>query len=1853
MKLRSIRWAAAALLLLPATAPAQDVTIAFSEIESRLRVSIEQSPEAIDLAWLAGQTGLDFLRDVRIQGAKLAVDSASKSLTVSGTAKVLSVEASVLLVATEHEGKTLLGLGLQIGALWLSELMPKLAGTALQKTSLSGVVLLMGHARLTIPKDKVPASMATFFGEHEVRFVRGTAFHGTLDPRAIPSLPEALSALRIKADPLPIHGSIEERKDGGLAFEAELPAATPPGYPPWLKCTRRVLEITSVPEIRIRDTVECTLEKATRTFALEGAVGGEQLSMSGRMVGDWEKPFGVTWLTLREPGLSLSVASDGKTTAGLSGVFDLGAKSVRTAVTVEGTGKSLVASFRAELEGKLTFSDLADFAEKRLGRKLFDGPLPSGLPELEGVHVAFKAGDDLSLTVGGKVRVLGHEAEALYTVVIDAEGKPASIVGFNLKDWMPSLSLGGGGGGAGGSGSKGSSGLEGFKFPSSLFMFGGRKMKIPSSGLSLDARAFFARGFGFGGGGGGGDGDGEDGKGTPGGGGAGFSLPDFDLDLGVGLSFSGKIPTVSLPKGGGLGKLLSAMGWGGGGGGGGSGGAGGSGLQFSGSGIDLRALLASPGRDAFKDLSLRATLPAGRPKFYPEWLKSTGMTIELTGEPSLRVLDRVEVTLEPKTPRVFDLAVSLDGDGLAMSGKMEGDWEKPLGVKWLTLQEPRINLAVAPSGDAKAGFDGSFKIGQKQVTTTIEVRTKERTPEATFLAKLDSLSVGDLAGFFKERAGSSFLADLDLGNAAQLSNITLAITCAKETSLGISATVRVGGANADLGLWLKDTGKSLEPLLVIRRHAGRLSDLVPALKGKPADLEFPESVWILTPPKAKGSPRVLSAASLEPAAREILSGVYGTGDFEVELSPGIQLGASVPVGKLPPALAKALGIQDPKSTLRLEGSLEMSLDLGNGRPSAAVKSLELRAELPRVEAATARLPLPAWMRVEATSQRTLVLRYEAPSSVAFLMKNDVLADLDGATRHFQLETEVEADAKKTAVELRGRMAGEWKQPFGIKALTLRDVTLSVGGGAGGGAKSGAVSLGGAFDLGRKSGTMQLEIRSVSGSGLSGSFSGSLDSLSFDDLPDLDLFPGMPKEGLERMRTVLGKLPALEEPTFRIEVGGGAPSLTLAAHVDVRGVRANLLAFVAKGASGPQAMFAIRPEKFSLAKLFPDLGKSPIVAPLANVTLDNFGLIVAAGAQKLEAGKVPPEVKDFFVKLTGDEAFDLDLVGGLNIEALLPTKMLPAEVAQVLERLSKTMGQDEPQGLRLRGSVGTSLQDIRLAAALPPITPGKGPKWLKSGQLAIVVTGTPSLMLEAVVTVDADGDLLDLMVEGGVERQGGSVAIALKSALQADTAWTSPFGIEWLEIRRFSGQISLDATGSIGFGGGGDVTIGSKDINVFAWTKINATGVPLGLVLKAKSKEGFALLDLAKLQASIRKAAGDRGPKVLPLDQLPDIALRDIDLLIASRAVPEEGIDSPGFKLKGDLYIPLKPRAPGTKMLAVDCEVSKEGVYAKGALGAFSVGPLTWKDAIFDLEATLASQHLKIHGEVELLGSSSKTDLELSSKGLSFSATRELLDLGSLQIEVESKFDLKKPTFRARAALSNDFAETFSQSAVGEALDVVGKAAGIGAAALNALDNARKGVEELREQFGLPKAIDVIENAAETRVQNAQAEAVEHKNELDALYKEWQATPDNEPVKKKAREVAYRLKKRTYDEGPLSKIAMLERRKDQLERIRSKLRAFENAQKESQRVQAALGDTLERIAAYKGPTIVLKSASIDASLDGLQSLKNGMPVDLDVEVLFCGESKKMTINWVVGKPAQNIKGLVASLMPSVSALVNPK
>lgn len=283
-------------------------------------------------------------------------------------------------------------------------------------------------------------------------------------------------------------------------------------------------------------------------------------------------------------------------------------------------------------------------------------------------------------------------------------------------------------------------------------------------------------------------------------------------------------------------------------------------------------------------------------------------------------------------------------------------------------------------------------------------------------------------------------------------------------------------------------------------------------------------------------------------------------------------------------------------------------------------------------------------------------------------------------------------------------------------------------------------------------------------------------------------------------------------------------------------------------------------------------------------------------------------------------------------------------------------------------------------------------------------------------------------------------------------------------------------------------------------------------------------------------------------------------------------------------------------------------------------------------------------------------MQLAREGLSFETTREVVGLGATHLLVQSKFDFNNPSFVVRGQLDNQFGQLFADSAMGELVDVGGKAALVGKALLAAEEAARGLRDGAYDALGIPNA---TERAADIdkKIKELEREIVLHeqkmaaqKADMDHKYKVWQSTKGPALARKADYEIsklAYAKLKLNYDEGPFS----WKKQHARWTAWRATVQAFADAQAERQRVKAALGGTLDRIASHQGKTVVVTSASIETSLEKLMKLQIGMPVDITLELLFCGEPRTLTFPWILGNDLANAKTVVTLLIPSVVEIVN--
>ena len=486
-------------------------------------------------------------------------------------------------------------------------------------------------------------------------------------------------------------------------------------------------------------------------------------------------------------------------------------------------------------------------------------------------------------------------------------------------------------------------------------------------------------------------------------------------------------------------------------------------------------------------------------------------------------------------------------------------------------------------------------------------------------------------------------------------------------------------------------------------------------------------------------------------------------------------------------------------------------------------------------------------------------------------------------------------------------------------------------------------------------------------------------------------------------------------------------VTATATTTVMNSTASVLVSLGKTRTGQRAfVFGLAPQEWSLEKALPALS-NPV---LDGLPLTNVGLVITNQAIRANSAELTDDEWEFYRQIYKADEFEMVLTPGVNLIAAIPVEELPADnpLVTVMDALGIEKGIVLLQGtlgksltsLTSPGAAGLDIiKDVMLRAELPPMRPPGSPEWFHSGQLALEITGQPSLRLVGELNVNIQEDELKFFVAAALARSG----MSLSGGLQADSGWVAPFGVEWLTLNKVVLLLGITPTGSIQLGFAGDAVFGEKDIAVAVALAVSPAGVPTNFMMEGESEAGVALSDLAMVQERMARAAGRDDPR-FPLDALPEIAITNLALRFAPKAEPELGIER-GMAIKGRLW--LKPSADGEPInfAGVDVNVGDDGLWIKGDIGAFQLGPLALEDTKLDLTATREDQHFILKGAADLLGARQALDISVQRTGLSFRSETRLWDQFSATIDAQAAFNLREPAFRIHAEMKNDFGETIA------------------------------------------------------------------------------------------------------------------------------------------------------------------------------------------------------------------------------------
>lgn len=603
--------------------------------------------------------------------------------------------------------------------------------------------------------------------------------------------------------------------------------------------------------------------------------------------------------------------------------------------------------------------------------------------------------------------------------------------------------------------------------------------------------------------------------------------------------------------------------------------------------------------------------------------------------------------------------------------------------------------------------------------------------------------------------------------------------------------------------------------------------------------------------------------------------------------------------------------------------------------------------------------------------------------------------------------------------------------------------------------------------------------------------------------------------------------------------GGDPGtgITAIARTRLGEAEADVLISSGRDASGRRNMtFALRPENWSLSGAIPALAGTP----LDDLALSNVTIVLADQEIRVSSDELSDDQYAFYQAVYNADQFTLVLTPGINLIAAIPVEGIPPghPLLLVMEALGIERGTVLLHGtlgrslMLLRGGVSAAaLRDIYLRAELPPMRPPGSPEWFRSGQLALEITGQPSVRLVGEMNVFIDETELQFFLAAMLARTG----VSLAGGMSAPEPWVAPFDVDWLTLKQVILSIGITPTGSVALGFAGAAVIGEKDIDVAVSLAVSPAGVPTNFMMRGASEAGVALSDLATVQAAMAAArdraagavSGSNGASapapMIPLDALPPVEIRNMELQFAPRADPVLGIER-GFKVRGRLWLPFGPGGALTDFAGVDAGLTDEGLWIRGDLGAFRVGPLTWDDAVLDLTATRAEQHLIVRGQVQLGASRQLVDLSITRDALRFRSETELFGLFHATLTAQGAFELRNPTFQVHGVVHNDFGQFVQPILRDGIIRFANTGRAVITGARTAADAANRALAIQQATAAQLRAVLVNQRANaeaawrsnESRAATALASANAARRARDAAYSLWAGTPLRQPALRAAR-----------------------------------------------------------------------------------------------------------------------------------------
>ncbi|MBX2991253.1 MAG: hypothetical protein KF749_08795 [Bacteroidetes bacterium] len=482
------------------------------------------------------------------------------------------------------------------------------------------------------------------------------------------------------------------------------------------------------------------------------------------------------------------------------------------------------------------------------------------------------------------------------------------------------------------------------------------------------------------------------------------------------------------------------------------------------------------------------------------------------------------------------------------------------------------------------------------------------------------------------------------------------------------------------------------------------------------------------------------------------------------------------------------------------------------------------------------------------------------------------------------------------------------------------------------------------------------------------------------------------------------LPTLEELSMSFRPGT-LGSMVVRGRTSFQNSSTEIIVARAESATKTGFLLGLKPNNWSIRNYFPNFS----MPGLDNLTLSNLALVFSTVEGMMPSVELSDEEFEFYSAAYGSDDFMVVIKEGLNLIASIPGENLGSSgpLAPIMEKLGVERGT-----LLLQGSLGRRLQDIYLLAVFPSIEPPGAPEWFRSGEMAIELTGQPSIGLVGALTVAIEGDDVTFLLKTKASPSG----LILAGGMASTEGWQSPFGIEWLTLNRVMFLLGVTPAGSVQLGFNADMVIGTKDIDVAVLVAISPTGVPTNFMFDGESEAGFGLDDVMDLHAKIAAASGQQG---IPLDAIPPLGLKDAKLKFAPKDSPELGITR-GMAIGGMLY--LRSGTSTKEIASALLDISLDGIIARGNIAPFTLGPVKLEQATMDLTLTRQEQYFILAGRTNLGFMDAAVDMHINKTSAMFETETKIFNVFQAQLKANAAINILQPAFNVNAKMKNDFNE---------------------------------------------------------------------------------------------------------------------------------------------------------------------------------------------------------------------------------------